>query len=414
MAERLRFPSDGERTFSGQKERPPEDEVPEYFQGKWIHHSQQVEKLLSGDILNIIPVNAELVPTLECPFNCPTCTYIQTGWKGRTIEDAGKRLMDFSSMKLYIDRLQEAGIKSITFTGGGEPFANPFTIDGIDYAKQKGLDVGLFTNGALLNKETIQRLMQIEPVFIRLSLNAGTKKIHDRFHGLRRESFFDKVINNLGDLAEEKVRTNSHTTVGVGVIVNPVNAGNLKDIGELLRRVIAPQERDGGIDYVAIRPTVIYRPDKPQYPREMFEKAQEEIKEQVIPILRGTSVRVANIEERFIDVTREDRGYKECLAHPWAVSVAYDGGVYLCAEKDGMEDYCFGNLLTQSFDEIWQSKRRKEIIENIRDCPPICKLHFYNQIFTQMLPVSVQDLPRIREWIEFERRNGLPEHVNFP
>jgi len=386
----------------------------EYFQGKWIFHPNQVEKLLRGEINGITPINAELVPSLECPFNCPHCTYIQTGWRKRTIEQKGERMMDFSSMKILIDKLEEAGVKSLTFTGGGEPLTNPFCVDGIEYAMQKGLDAGLFTNGALLDKDKIRRLLRTELTFIRLSLNAGIEEVHNKFHGLKKESFFARVVKNLELLAEEKVASRSRTTIGVGVIVNPVNVGNLGEIAQLLKSIVNSQERDGGIDYVIFRPTVIYIPGRPQYPKEIFERAQEEIGDKVLPVLEGTSIRVANIEGRFEDVAKEEKDYQKCLAHPWAVSVAYDGGVYLCSETDGMEDYLLGNLLTQSFDEIWQSERRRDVIENIGNCPPICKLHFYNKIFSQLLPISPQDLPRVKEWIDAERQKGPPEHVNFP
>ena len=109
-----------EHSFEVLEEQASErEELHEYFQGKWIFHPNQVEKLLEGEINGVTPINAEFVPSLECPFNCPHCTYTQTGWRKRTIEQKGERMMDFSSMKILIDKLEEAGVKSLTFTGGG-------------------------------------------------------------------------------------------------------------------------------------------------------------------------------------------------------------------------------------------------------------------------------------------------------
>lgn len=68
------------------------------------------------------------------------------------------RLMQFGDFKLLVDALGNSGIVDIEFSGG-EPFANPCTIEMIEYVNSiTSWDIGCATNAQLLTDELIQRL----------------------------------------------------------------------------------------------------------------------------------------------------------------------------------------------------------------------------------------------------------------
>jgi len=55
---------------------------------------------------------------------------------------------------IVADRLEEMGIKRITFSGG-EPFLFKDILPLINYVKEKGIEINVITNGSLLNKDNI-------------------------------------------------------------------------------------------------------------------------------------------------------------------------------------------------------------------------------------------------------------------
>ncbi len=103
-------------------------------------------KLLHQKIINdgkIIPIHIQLSPTNVCNLDCGYCSC-----KDR---DKGKEL-SLEQIFWVLDVCDEAGTEAMTITGGGEPLMHPGINDIIDYAEKNEIEVGLVTNGLLLDK----------------------------------------------------------------------------------------------------------------------------------------------------------------------------------------------------------------------------------------------------------------------
>lgn len=409
---------------------------------KWMLHPERRELALAGRFYDIIPVNAHFAPSLTCNFTCPSCTYGGSKEDYRNKLKRGehipkdKIITPLDNMKLIVDRVGEAGIKRIIFTGGGEPLINPYTLDGMQYAKESGLSTALFTNGSLLNKEKADKLLDINPAFVRISLNAGSEEIHRLFHGLKRP-YFNKVVENIRYLAKERQRINSSTEVSIGVITSPLNFSEIVDIAEVVNEIYMSSP-EGGIDNLNYRPTVNYGGHKKQinkvaeegmkyvdehfpefsqsyrdffytekqFPKEVFERAIRLV-EKSKEILED-KVNVNIPAQKFKDLTDQDIKcpYKECLAFPWVVKIGPDGSVYHCVELGIDEKYVIGNLLEQNFQEIWESEKRKKAIEKVNGngslesvCGKGCMMHDLNRAFSQIknYPEKRDSLRKIAE-----------------
>ena len=88
------------------------------------------------------PITIEIDPTNICNHNCPEC--------------AGNKFcpqceLSLVFMKKTINQISPF-CKGLVFTGGGEPLYNKDTLNAISYAKKKGINIGLVTNGSLLTK----------------------------------------------------------------------------------------------------------------------------------------------------------------------------------------------------------------------------------------------------------------------
>jgi len=385
---------------------------------KWMIHPERRELVLEKNFFDVMPVNIHLAPALTCNYACPSCTYGKSKIDYAAKIENGEKvprekvMMTKENMETVIDKIYDAGVKRIVFTGGGEPLLNKNTLYGMRYSIDKGISTALFTNGSLLSKEKADELLDINPSFIRISLNAGSGKVHRLFHGTKK-SYFNQVIDNLGYLAKEKVRRGSDTEVSVGVIVSPLNFSEIPTIAEAIYEI---DSQGGDIRNLNYRPTVNYgghqkqlgevasegidfvRNNFPEYaknyaefftsnkqfPKEMFERAVDLVEESK-EILEGL-VNVNMPLQKIEDLCNSSlvRPYEKCLASPWVVKVGPSGDVYHCVELGMEEEYSLGSLIESSFAEIWKSDNRKEVIEKVNCgslddiCGQGCMLHDLN------------------------------------
>lgn len=93
----------------------------------------------------IVPLHVILFPTYRCNSECPSCSY---GGREKNSE------LSLKSIQNIFDILVKRGTQAITLSGGGEPLMHPQINQIISSAGEKGLDVGLITNGLSLEDLT--------------------------------------------------------------------------------------------------------------------------------------------------------------------------------------------------------------------------------------------------------------------
>ncbi len=100
----------------------------------------------------IPPIHVQLNPTNRCNLNCPFCS---CSARDKKIEMPFEKIVD------VMQKFKKLGCKSVTITGGGEPLKHNH-IDALIWAiHEMGIEMGLVTNGTLLNrlsKKTIDML----------------------------------------------------------------------------------------------------------------------------------------------------------------------------------------------------------------------------------------------------------------
>jgi len=94
----------------------------------------------------IKPLHIRLYPTNRCNANCEWCCYSE---RDRSLE------LDIGEIRKIIKYFRKLGTKAITFSGGGEPTLHPNIKDMLEYAKKKGIECGLVTNGLLWSQKNV-------------------------------------------------------------------------------------------------------------------------------------------------------------------------------------------------------------------------------------------------------------------
>jgi pyruvate-formate lyase-activating enzyme len=332
--------------------------------------------------------------------------------------------MAYGDMVHSLDVLKNGGVKGVIFTGGGEPLCNRHTLDGMWHARTLGLSVGLFTNGQLLDEVASARISrEIKPAFVRVSLNAGNSTAYSLIHGVPASGVsFERVLDNLATLAEEKLKHRASFSLAIAVLITPLILDNLVDLAFEIKRLAF--RYPGAVNHVSFRPAVSYAGgcwdneaakqcaehlrhspvplarqlandfdafirDGRQFPQALFDEALKIIDRQVIPILcahrdSNDAVSVSVPARRFRAAT-EGRRYSRCLACPLVVFVGPDTSVYHCVERALDPDLSYGRLRDSDLDAIWDGSRRAAITARFAKtlgdgCPPVCLLHELNEV----------------------------------
>lgn len=333
---------------------------------KILQHLDRVNDFFKGK--NVYPVTVEIDPSNVCNHDCVWCTFEHFRGKSNAV-------MPEDMLRRTLGELKENGVKAIVWTGGGEPMTNKCLFPVMDFAHNLGLEMGTFTNGALLN-ETNSRQIVEQCKFIRVSLDAATGDTHARLHRPRNSEAdnFYKILENLSRLVQLKKKSHSRITIGTSFLVNDENFHEIYQAAKLVKEL--------GVDYFQIKPVVIF--DGTQLDTSIFIKAQPFIMDAEAIAEKGFDV--FSLDYKFKDLMDPEhnygRQYTECLGHSFIGTIGADGEVYLCCHLRGLPEYSFGNLHEKSYVEIWDGAQRQEAIRRIdfKKCQPLCKAHEINKI----------------------------------
>ncbi|WP_352420147.1 radical SAM protein [Proteiniborus sp.] len=120
----------------------------------------------------------------NCNLKCKHC------FLGKTKFD---RSLSIEDNKKIVNKLNEVGINEISFTSK-EPFLYNGIIDLIDYCKKKDISVSFVTNGTLIDRKILEKLIKCRIKFISLSLEGISEVTNDYIRG---NGVFDKVTRTI-------------------------------------------------------------------------------------------------------------------------------------------------------------------------------------------------------------------------
>ncbi len=112
--------------------------------------------------------------TRTCNLNCVHC-YSQS----KNLQYNNELTLEEG--KAFIDDISAFGSPVMLFSGG-EPLMHPHFLDLCFYAKSKGMRAVISTNGTLITKELAQELKKVGLSYVGISLD-GLESVHDRFRG---------------------------------------------------------------------------------------------------------------------------------------------------------------------------------------------------------------------------------------
>jgi len=151
-----------------------------YNPSKALLYIKEIER---GDVIFF-----DIHPNNFCNHNCIWCKF-----------EHNKLELSYEDMVRHLDKYPT--VRGVRISGGGEPLLNRDTFPFIDECVRRGVEVGLFTNGSLLNDDNIPTVSKCR--FCRISLDAATPLTHHRIHGSKD---FDIIIENINKLRRTNIR----------------------------------------------------------------------------------------------------------------------------------------------------------------------------------------------------------------
>jgi len=327
---------------------------------KLMYHPERVsEWFSSGDCY---PIYVEIGPTNRCNHRCIFCAL---DWIEKKYQD-----IDTGVMNRAFKELSVCGVKSVMFAGEGEPFMHPDICEFIINAKLTGLDVAIATNGVLFTEDKIKQCL-INLSWIRYSLDAGTAHTHNKIHQGGKKDF-DKIVENIRKAVEIKVQNGYPVVIGVQLLIISENFDEIIPFIKLMKEI--------GVDNVQLKPYSQHPLSKNRYSVNVIQMDQlaEEIKD-----YNNDSFQVIFRQKSAYRLV-EEKPYAECYGLPFYALIEADGNVIPCNLYHTRPEFSYGNLYEETFSEIWQGKKRKEVIARLREmgieaCRKGCRLDPMNR-----------------------------------
>ncbi len=336
-------------------------DVKQFASDKILQHLDVLKKWKEGK--NPYAITTEIDPTNICNHRCLGCA----GWLGRK----NTASLNIEEMRKCLSEIKDLGGKAVTFTGGGEPLMNRSTPAAIDYARYIGLDVGLVINGTYIKNSSPHTLLNA-CTWIRISLDAGSQRIHERTHGTKD---YAAVLDNICLLVKLKKEAKHDCTIGVGYLTGCYTDA-YSDMMDFVNLAIKLE-----VDYAQFRPYhTAANKDLSRFNRPI------DFKPFVAKSNEKTKILYSKHKYDCIATGRLTPEYDICYGQGFAAVITATGDMTICCHTRGIDKFTIGNIKRESIRDIWMGLQRLKAISKIEvsQCPAICRANTFNYILWEM------------------------------
>lgn len=342
---------------------------------KLIYHPEAVSRWLKGE--NIYPIEIEISPSGACNHRCIFCAVDYIGYK--------PFFLDKNVILRDVAHMSKKGLKSVICSGEGEPLLNKDMPDIANGIKSYGVDVAMSSNGALFTKEKAKDCLR-SFTWIRFSVSSMEESSYNKIQQ-GKQGDLQRVKDNLADAVRIKKDKKLTTTLGVQCLLLPDNMSQLPNMAKQLKEI--------GVDYLTIKPYSQHLHSDNTFDinyQEMLD-LEKEIKQYV------TDDFSIYFRANAMKKMHHEKCYKQCLGLPFMTHIDSQGNVWPCIAHIGTDEFCYGNINEQTFEQIWKGEKRQAVIEKLNklDINKVCR--------------EACRLDEINKYLDELKHPG--EHVNF-
>ncbi|HEX59053.1 MAG TPA: radical SAM protein, partial [Methanomicrobia archaeon] len=294
---------------------------------------------------------------------------------------------------LVVDKLADADVPILAFSGG-EPLMRKDFFDIASYAADKGMYVGVATNGTLISEDVAARMHDAGVKFVQISLDGASAETHDAFRGV--SGAFEKTLEGIKNV----VAAGDDIFVDVSTTITRFNIEEVPKIIELCDELGVRWFM--GFNFVPSgRGVEIVEYDLSPEERETLLNTLLDKRDELQA--RGSSLDVLTTAPQFARVALQRlKGDEEEIVVPTHfynprlsgklqglaefIGGCGAGRCYIAVEPDGTIMPCvffklpLGNIMKVDFEEFWASN---EVLNDLRDRSKlkghcgVCKFRYY-------------------------------------
>ncbi len=307
-------------------------------------HELELDPLMPFSMRPSAPYRMDLAVTYRCNNDCAHCYNArERNFPELTTEQWFK----------IIDRLWELGVPHIVFTGGEATLRNDLP-ELIRHAEANGQITGLNTNARRLSDEKyVQKLVDAGLDHVQITVESCDEKIHDEM--MRSNGAFKQTLAGLKNALQSDLYVMTNTTM------LRTNAHTIPDTLDFLADIGVPTIGLNALIYSGQGLTV----GTGLHERELqplLDIATRKTNEQGQRLIWYTPTQYCEF-----DPTANHLGVKGCTAALYSMCIESNGDVLPCQSYY----HPLGNLLTDSWDSIWNHKLSVQLRER-RNLPAKC------------------------------------------
>ena len=317
----------------------------------------------------ISPEIVSLVVTFKCNFRCRACTV----WRTKKYPE----LSQTEWKKISVDLQAALSEKTSVEISGGEPLLRKDLVYFLVHDLKKFFkNVGINTNGSLLDAETIENLKTKGIDFVKISLYSLKNEIHDDLRGFVGAAENAKKAIDLSQ--KENIR------VDVGVLITAKNIADIPALAEYYNRpeydkvsiVLQPLDEPigtaptSGLDKTATIENLW--PDD-----ESVKKLFSWLKKNGTKKIKNSPASLAAIEKYYLDQKSVLR--RRCFAGQRSLVVYPDGQLALC-----YKGAIIGNMACENLHHILGGEKAKKERLSSKKCSRNCRIIGCN--FSKTIP----------------------------
>ena len=315
----------------------------------------------------IAPITIDMALTRSCNYACEFCyAMLQENTRSIITRDV---IMDF------LEDCADIGVRGISLVSDGESSVSPVFFDTIIRGSELGMSMAVGTNALLLTRSKLEKILP-HLTYLRVNISAGEPKRYAEIMGAK-ESWFERVIQNIRDMMEIKKRDNLPVTIGMQMVLKPEYADQIIPLAKLGKE-LRP-------DYLVIKHCSDdeYGSLGVQYLE--YDKLTEVLKEAETYSDDDYQVTVkwSKIEAKSV------RSYQRCYGPPFILQMSGSGLVAPCGQlfNDRYKKFHMGNITEQRFKHIWESERYWDVMNYLASpefnaqtmCGVLCLQHKVNE-----------------------------------
>lgn len=167
--------------------------------------------------------------TFKCNARCRMCPLYGEHRDGKRtdLELRKRQELSIDEVRGVLEEARRLGVEHVTFTGG-EPFLRKDLSDMVVIAKGLGLEVGIISNGSMLNKQRADSIVKAGLDQLHISID-GPNELHN--HIRRIPEMFSRIDKNIGFLrAAQKGLGRSNPAITIGCTISALNQERLDEI----------------------------------------------------------------------------------------------------------------------------------------------------------------------------------------